>query len=104
MLSYLVETHLGQVSAEQRLDREQRAHSAAERLTVIPGVVRFEHSIHVPDDEIGSMPPEPRRRGLRHALRGRPNSMRFVALAPSRPRSSPPNGARFGVARIDRIR
>jgi hypothetical protein len=52
MPSYLVETYLGRGQAEERLDREQRVRSAAERLTRARGGVRFDHSIHVPDDEI----------------------------------------------------
>ncbi|HZD86484.1 MAG TPA: hypothetical protein VE088_00585 [Gaiellaceae bacterium] len=52
MPSYLVETYLSRTSAGERLAREQRARSAAEQLTRERSSVRFERSIHVPEDEI----------------------------------------------------
>jgi hypothetical protein len=46
--SYLVETYLARGQAV----REQRAQSAAEELTQESTRVRFDRSIHVPEDEI----------------------------------------------------
>ena len=48
MPSYLVETYLARGQAV----REQRAQSAAEELTQESTRVRFDRSIHVPEDEI----------------------------------------------------
>jgi hypothetical protein len=50
--SYLVETFLPRGGAGERAAREQRARSAAERLTRKGTRVRFDHTIHVPEDEI----------------------------------------------------
>jgi hypothetical protein len=50
--SYLVETHLPRGLAGERASRERRARLAAEDLTQEPTGVRFEHSIHVPEDEL----------------------------------------------------
>jgi len=50
--SYLVETYLARGQAGERTARERRARSAAEELTRERTRVRFEHSIHVPEDEI----------------------------------------------------
>jgi hypothetical protein len=50
--SYLVETYLARGHAGERAARERRARSAADRLTRENTVVRFDHSIHVPEDEI----------------------------------------------------
>ena len=52
MPSYLVETYLARGQAGERTLRERRARSAAEALTQERAHVRFEHSIHVPEDEI----------------------------------------------------
>jgi hypothetical protein len=52
MPSYLVETYLARGQAGERTVRERRARSAAEELTQERTHVRFEHSIHVPEDEI----------------------------------------------------
>jgi hypothetical protein len=49
--SYLVETYLARGQAEERAARERRARSAAEKLTQGTTPVRFDRSIHVPDDE-----------------------------------------------------
>jgi hypothetical protein len=49
--SYLVETFLPRGEARERMTRERRAHSAAEELTRKGTRVRFEHTIHVPEDE-----------------------------------------------------
>jgi hypothetical protein len=48
MPSYLVETYLARGQAQERTARERRARSAAAELTR----VRFDRSIHVPEDEI----------------------------------------------------
>jgi hypothetical protein len=50
--SYLVETYLARGHAGERAARERRARSAAEELTQERTRVRFERSIHVPEDEI----------------------------------------------------
>jgi uncharacterized protein DUF4242 len=50
--SYLVETYLGRAEAQERAARERQAHSAAAELTQETTRVRFDRSIHVPDDEI----------------------------------------------------
>ena len=52
MPSYLVETYLARGHAGERSARERRARSAAEELAHDTTGVRFEHSIHVPEDEI----------------------------------------------------
>jgi hypothetical protein len=50
--SYLVETYLARGRAGERVARERRASAAAEQLTRERTRVRFERSIHVPEDEI----------------------------------------------------
>jgi hypothetical protein len=50
--SYLVETYLARGQAAERAARERRARSAAEELTQERTRVRFDRSIHVPEDEI----------------------------------------------------
>jgi hypothetical protein len=52
MPSYLVETFLPRGAAGQRMARERRARSAAEELTRQGTRVRFDRTIHVPEDEI----------------------------------------------------
>ena len=52
MPSYLIETYLGRSQAGERTDRERRARTAAAELTRETGHVRFERSIHIPEDEI----------------------------------------------------
>jgi hypothetical protein len=52
MPSYLVETYLARGRAGERESYERRARSAAEELTREEIPVRFDHSIHVPEDEI----------------------------------------------------
>ena len=52
MPSYLVETFLARGAAGERHARERRARSAAAELTQGAIRVRFDRSIHVPDDEI----------------------------------------------------
>ena len=52
MPSYLVETYLARSQAGERAARERRARSAAEELTRESIRVRFDQSIHVPEDEI----------------------------------------------------
>jgi hypothetical protein len=50
--SYLVETYLARAQAGERAARDCRARSAAEELTRERTPVRFERSIHVPEDEL----------------------------------------------------
>ena len=50
--SYLVETYLARGKAGERAARERRARSAAEELTRAGSRVRFEQTIHIPEDEI----------------------------------------------------
>jgi hypothetical protein len=50
--SFLIETYLARGHAGERAAREQRARSAAAELTHERARVRFERSIHVPEDEI----------------------------------------------------
>ena len=52
MPSYLVETLLARGAGGEREARERRARSAAEAMTREGTRVRFEGSIHVPEDEI----------------------------------------------------
>lgn len=52
MPSYLVETYLARGQAGERAARDRRARSAAEELTQERTPVRFERSIHMPEDEI----------------------------------------------------
>lgn len=51
MPSYLVETYLSRGSAGERTARERRARLAAEELTRERATIRFERSIHIPEDE-----------------------------------------------------
>ena len=52
MPSYLVETYLTRGRANERRASERRARTAAAELTQGSSLVRFDHSIHVPEDEI----------------------------------------------------
>ena len=52
MPSYLVETYLARGRAGERAARERRARSAADELTKGKTRVRFDRSIHIPEDEI----------------------------------------------------
>ena len=52
MPSYLVETYLARGHAGERSARELRARSVAEELARETTGVRFDRSIHVPEDEI----------------------------------------------------
>ena len=52
MPSYLVETFLSRGGVRERTTREGRARSAAEQLTRQGTRVRFDRTIHVPEDEI----------------------------------------------------
>ncbi|HET7338424.1 MAG TPA: hypothetical protein VFK22_02650 [Candidatus Dormibacteraeota bacterium] len=52
MPRYLVETYLGRTQSAERTAREERARSAAADLTRERALVHFDHSIHVPEDEI----------------------------------------------------
>jgi hypothetical protein len=51
MPTYLVETYLARGQAGERAARELRARLAAEELTRRATPIRFERSIHVPQDE-----------------------------------------------------
>jgi hypothetical protein len=50
--SYLVETFLPRSDAGERIARERRARSVTEELARRGTGVRFDHMIHVPEDEI----------------------------------------------------
>jgi hypothetical protein len=50
--SYLVETYLARGRSAERAERERRARTAAEELTRAGVRVRFDSTIHVPEDEI----------------------------------------------------
>jgi hypothetical protein len=50
--SYLIETYLARGGSGELAARERRARSAAEALTRERTRVRFERSIHVPEDEL----------------------------------------------------
>jgi hypothetical protein len=50
--SYLVETYLARGELRERAARERRARAAAEELTESGAEVRFDRSIHIPEDEI----------------------------------------------------
>ena len=52
MPSYLIETFLPRGGAGERTARERRARSAAQELARRGTGVRFDHTIHVPEDEI----------------------------------------------------
>jgi hypothetical protein len=52
MPSYMVEAYLARGGAGERSTRERRARSAADELTREGTRVRFDRSIHVPEDEI----------------------------------------------------
>ena len=52
MPSYLVETFLPRGGAGERAAREGRARSVAEELTLKGTPIRFDQTIHVPEDEI----------------------------------------------------
>ena len=52
MPSYLVETYLPANRADERSACERRAESAARELSRTETAVRFDCSIHVPEDEI----------------------------------------------------
>jgi hypothetical protein len=52
MPSYLVETYLAREHANERDSHERRARSASAALTHGTKRIRFDRSIHVPEDEI----------------------------------------------------
>ncbi len=52
MPTYLVETYLARGQTQERVAGERRARSAAEELTQAAACVRFDRSIHVPEDEM----------------------------------------------------
>ena len=85
MPSYLIETYLARGQAGERAARERRARSAAEELTREKTPVRFEQSIHVPEDEICFIvfdAPSSRDAALA-AQRARLEPMRVVEAVPS---------------------
>jgi hypothetical protein len=86
MPSYLVETYLARGQAGERAARERRARSAAEELTREKTPVRFEQSIHLPEDEICFVvfeAPSSRDAALA-AQRARLDPIRVVEAVPSR--------------------
>ena len=85
MPSYLVETYLARGQTGEREARERRARSAAEELTREKTPVRFEQSIHIPEDEICFIvfdAPSSRHAALA-AQRARLEPIRVVEAAPS---------------------
>jgi hypothetical protein len=52
MPSYLVESYLARGLPGERASRDERARSAAQQLSEESVAVRFERSIHVPEDEL----------------------------------------------------
>ena len=52
MPSYLVEPYLTRGRTDERITSERRARTAAAELAQGSRLVRFDHSIHVPEDEI----------------------------------------------------
>jgi len=84
--SYLVETFLSRGAAGERTARERRARSAAEELTREGARVRFEGSIHVPEDEICffTFDAPSGREAARAALRARLEPLRIVEALSSR--------------------
>ena len=86
MPSYLVETFLARGGTGERETRERRARSAAEELTREKTPVRFEQSIHIPEDEICFFTfeaPSGREAAL-VAQRARLEPIRVVEAVPSR--------------------
>jgi hypothetical protein len=84
--SYLVETYLARGQAGERSAGERRARSAAEELTRERTAVRFERSIHLPEDELCFYVFEApsRRDAALAAQRARLDPLRVVEVAPSR--------------------
>jgi len=83
--SYLVETYLARGQAGELAARERRAHSAAEELTREKTAVRFQQSIHVPEDEICFIvfDAPSSRDAVLAAQRARLHPMRVVEAVPS---------------------
>jgi hypothetical protein len=48
----MVETYLGRGDLRERDSRERRARAAAEQLASLGTAIRFDRTIHVPEDEI----------------------------------------------------
>ncbi len=86
MPSYLVETYLARGQAGERTARERRARSAAEELTRNMSRVRFDHAIHVPEDEICFyvFDAPSARDAARAAQRAGLDPLRIVEAVPSR--------------------
>jgi hypothetical protein len=83
--SYLVETYLSRGVAGERIAREHRARRAAEELTCGRTRVRFEHSIHIPEDEICFFvfQAESSTAAARAAQRAELQPLRIVEVAPT---------------------
>jgi hypothetical protein len=88
MPSYLVETYLTRGQAGERAARERRARSVAEELTQGTTRVRFERSIHVPEDEICFFVFDPPRAATLRSPRSWLNSMPSASSRRSRPERS----------------
>ena len=86
MPSYLVETFLSRGAAGERTEREQRARSAANELTRKGTRVRFDQTIHVPEDELCFFvfDAPSGREAARAAQRARLQPIRVVAVLSSR--------------------
>lgn len=85
MPSYLVETYLSRGTAGERAARERRARLAAEELTGDHAPVRFERSIHIPEDEICFFVfrAESSTHAARAAQRAELEPLRIVEVAPN---------------------
>ncbi len=85
MPGYLVETYLARGDIGQRAAREQRARSVAAELTRGRTQVRFDRSIHIPEDETCFFVFEAPSAHVaaRAAERAGLGPIRVVALAPS---------------------
>jgi hypothetical protein len=85
--SYLVETYLSRARAGELTACERRARSAADELTREQRSVRFERSIHIPEDEICFFVFEAATGGdaALVAERARLNPIRIVEAAPAGP-------------------
>jgi hypothetical protein len=85
MPSYLVETYLARDRVAERAARERRARTAARELTQEGTGVRFDRSIHVPEDELSFYVFEAASAGdaAQAARRAGIDPIRVVEVAPS---------------------